>query len=237
MKRIIALVLAATLCLFALISCGGNTETDDTTLADVTAMYRNSAPTQTTAVTVQKFADTTFKSTKILSVGTVTDGTGTYDAAIFDNTEEEMRSVTEGGASEEILDKIKVAREITLFVDGKGTKKIDPETMKAVGRWDPEADMEIPERGAIAVFLDPKVITEYTYENGVLSFVVSAANTLPILGTAIPADVSVTITNEGAVITGITLVYETAADDENGIAAGSVEIKVTYSYDIVPITY
>lgn len=239
MKRIIAFVIAATLCLFALVSCGGGGETvtPDTTLADITAMYRNSAPTKTTAVTTQIFADTKFVSTKILTVGTVTDATGTYEAAIFDNTEEELRNVTEGGASEEILDKIKADRQITLYVEGKGTKKIDPETGKAVGRWNPDSEMSIPERGDIAIFLDSKVITEFTYEDGVLSFSVPAANTLAILGTEIPADVAVTITNEGAVVTGITISYEIAADEENGVAAGTVEIKVAYSYDIEPINY
>ena len=235
MKKIIALVLAA-LCLFAFISCADNNGNDQT-LAEFSQMYKNSNPTKMVSKTTQTFDQHTFESTKVLTIGRVTDAEGTKDAVIYDVLEERFRSVEDGGKDEVIKDIVETVHTITLFVEGKGTKNIDPQTGKAVGAWNSKNSIDIPARGDIAIFLDPNVITSYTYENDTLSFVVAANNTLSVFGKQIDSNVSVSIVKEGIAITGITLQYSAPANKETGVYESVVEISVSYSYDNEPITF
>ena len=162
MKKIIALVLAMALCLVVFVSCADN-NANEATLAEFTQMYKNSNPTKTVSKTTQTFDNLTFESTKILTIGSVTDSEGTKGAVIYDVLEEQLRSIEDGGKDEEIKDTIETVRKVTLYVEGKGTKNIDPETRKAVGPWNSKNTIDIPARGDIAIFLDSNYITNCKY--------------------------------------------------------------------------
>lgn len=234
MKRFIALALVLVMCL-AFVSCGG--ANDDNALAEFTQLYRNSNPTKMVSTTTETFGPLTFESTKILTIGKVTDAEGTKDAVIYDVLEEKLRSVEDGGKDDIIKDTIESTHTITLFVDGKGTKSIDPKTRKAVGNWSSKNSIDIPAKGDIAIFLDPDFITSYTYENDTLSFVVPANGTLYVFGQQIDSNVSVSIVKEGAIIKSISIRYSTLGNEEIGVYDSSVEINISYSYDNEPINF
>ena len=233
MKRFIALALVLVMC-FAFVSCAGN---DDGALADFATMYKNSNPTKMVATTSETFGPLSFKSTKVLTIGKVTDKDGTKDAVIYDVLEEKLRSVEDGGKDEIIKDTIESVHTITLYVDGMGTKNIDTKTGKAVGNWNTKNSIDIPAKGDIAIYFDTKVITSYTYEGDTLSFVVPASGTLSVFGKQIDSNVSVSIVKEGAIIKGINIRYSSPANDATGVYASTVEIDISYSYDNEPINF
>ena len=235
MKRIIALLLALTLCLVAFVSCADTN--NDATLEEFAQMYKNSNPTKMVAKTTEVFGPLSFESTKILTIGTVTDAEGTKNAVIYDVLEEKLRSVEDGGKDEIIKGTIESTHTITLFVEGKGTKNIDTKTGKAVGNWNSKNSINIPAKGDIALFFDADYITNCTYEDDTLSFVVPSNGTLSVFGMEINSNVSVSIVKEGAVIKGITIRYTTPENTETGVYDSSVEINISYSYDNEPITF
>ena len=74
-----------------------------------------------------------------------------------------------------------------------------------------------------------------TYFNNVFTFTVKKADVAAVFGNTIKdlttdSDIKVSITNDGAVVTGMTLSYTIQAYDN--FPERTVELKVTYGYDV-----
>ena len=218
MKRILTVFLIFALSLTALCACGGD---DGISNVDrVAAMYSNSSPKGLSANTTQYFGDKELRGTYTLVTGTV-DGKA---AAVYTAEYQRMRTVEEGATST-IVPSVETVSEVKEYIEGKGVR------VNKTGQWDATAPSIIPERGAIALNLDEEKMENVSYSNHVLSFSVKAENTESVLGTAISADVSVRITDDGALITGVNLAWTLPANEEALEVETFTEIDIVYSYD------
>lgn len=233
MKKIIVLILAVALCATAFTSCElinkliGGEEGDDT-LANVAAMYNMSAPTKVVATTTQDFGSYELNCNYELVTGYVDNSL----ASVYTVTTEELRTVEEGGNTEEVKEMIKSTTKKTEAIEGFGARTNG-------GDWDPAGAVWAIGRGRMAINLDESAVENVSYENHTLTFVVPAANVATVLGqdfsTYITGDVEITIVDDGAVITSIDLHYYLAGDGVN-LAESEMTVKVVYTYDLERIT-
>lgn len=219
MKKIIAFILAVA-CVASLFACGGDADKDPIEL--VTEMYANSDPTKTVVDTVQKGLQT-LTSKSVLVKGQV-DG---KVATVYDTSYQKMAEV-----ADDANDTITTETENKVYVEGMGIRirKNGSKTNK----WNEGSDFA-PEKGDIAINISN--ITEYVYENHTLKFEVPAEKTEEVFGTGsdLPYIVTVTITDDGAVITGITISY-TIPQKSSKIPKTDVTVTTVYTYDLEPIT-
>lgn len=225
MKKIIALLLIAVLCVGVMASC----KKEEISVVDqVGAMYNNSEPTKIVAQTAMQFGDKTLNSSYVLTVGYV-DG---KVAATYESSEDVMNDVA-SGSGEQIVGPIGTKTETMWYLEGKGV------SVNKANKWDSSAESFIPEKGAVAITLSSELIKDYTYEDNKLSFTVAAADTAKVFGEdlAVDADVFVEIVNDGAVVTSIALSYTLAANEAENVQQTSVTITVDYTYDLEQISF
>ena len=226
MKKILVLVLTIALCMTALTSCFLKSRK---TLKEITEMYSNSAPTMVVATTKQTFKAYELNSKYELKNGLVDGKT----ASVYVVTKEELESIENAGGSDIVRPMIKTTTKTTEAIEGIGTRTNG-------GEWDASGVPTVISRGAMALNLNTRAITEIVYENNVLTFVIPNANIETVLGTGyakgIAGDVKVTIVNDGAVITSIELRYNISGDSAAHLEESEMVVYVEYHYDIQQIT-
>ena len=225
MKKIICFILVLALGTFSMIACGGDDE-GPSDASVVASMFSASQPTKSVVVTEQQFGTNNLKGVYSVVVGTV-DGA---EAAVEIIEQYRLTTVAEG-SGQEILEYELQESNKREYVDGKGVRVNG-------GKWDGTAASIIPAKGAMAINLDDSLLGNVKYENKVLTFTVSAANSAAVFGeeNAIAADSMVTVTNDGVRITGITITYTLGTDADTGLQETVVTITATYTYDLEPIT-
>ena len=231
MKKIIVLVLTLALCMTALTSCfltnvfGKNRKT----LNEIAEMYSNSAPTMIVATTTQTFTAYELNCTYEVKNGLV-DG---KNASVYTVTKQELESIENAGGSDIVRPMIKTTKKTTQAIEGIGTRTDG-------GEWNASGTVTVIGRGAMALNLDAKALTEVVYQDNVLTFVIPNANIETVLGEGyskgIDGDVKVTIVNDGAVITSIELSYTIAGDSKANLESSKMVVYVEYQYDIQQIT-
>ena len=222
MKKIIALLLALT-CVFALFSCGEEEPDIESQVNSVIKMYEASAPTKISTVTVTKIGNITLNGTYTLVTGKI-DG---MIATVQQNTYEKLADI-ESGSTSTITSVIETVKESKEFVQDKGVRING-------GTWNDGFNFA-PVAGDIALGFTYKQLINPEYKDGVLTCKIAAGNTGVIFGedNAIDSDVVITIVNDGASITGVTLSYTIPEDDE--YPAQEVTITTTYTYDLEEVT-
>ena len=229
MKKIIVLMLTVALCVAALTSCQYlDMFKGDSTLDDVAAMYNMSAPTKVVATTEQNFGSYELNCSYEIVTGYVDNSR----ASVYTVTTEELRTVEEGGKTEEVKDMIKSTTKKTEAIEGFGSRTNG-------GEWNPQGDVWTIGRGRMAINLEESALTNVVYENNTLTFVVPEANVATVFGADyaanIASDVEVTIVNDGAVVTSVDLHYYLAGDGAN-LPETEMTVKVVYTYDLERIT-
>ena len=226
MKKIITLILVVALCAMALTSC--QLFAGDTTLDDMAEKYSMSAPTKVVATTNQKFSSYELNCSYEIVTGYVDNSR----ASVYTVTTEELRTVEEGGKTEEVKDMIKSTTKKTEAIEGFGSRTNG-------GEWNPEGDVWTIGRGRMAINLEESALTNVVYENNTLTFVVPEANVATVFGADyaanIASDVEVTIVNDGAVVTSVDLHYYLAGDGAN-LPETEMTVKLVYTYDLERIT-
>ena len=226
MKKIIVLVLTLALCMTALTSCFLKNRK---TLKEITEMYSNSAPTMVVATTKQ-----TFKSYELNAKYEVKNGlVDGKNASVYVVTKDELESIENAGGSDIVRPMIKTTTKTTEAIEGIGTRTNG-------GEWNASGTTTVIGRGAMALNLVSRALSDVAYENNVLTFVIPNANIETVLGEGynkgIEGDIKVTIVNDGAVITSIELVYTIAGDSAAHLEASQMVVFVEYHYDIQQIT-
>lgn len=227
MKKIIAFILVIALCA-ALSSCQFFQQEEDTTLSDVTYMYKMSSPTKVVTTSVQNFGSYQLNCRYEIVTGYVDNRL----ASVYTATTEELRDVAEGGNTEEVKDMIKTTTRKIEAIEGYGSRTNG-------GEWDPEESVWTIGRGAMLLNLDESVLQNVHYENHTLTFTVLEADAAVVLGEEyaadIASDVQITIVDDGAVITSVDLHYNLAGDGAN-LQETEMTVKVIYTYDLERIT-
>lgn len=227
MKKLLALILVLSLSAVALIACKKDPEVTD--LDKVAAMYAISQPTKIVATTSHQFGSKTLTGTYELKTGYID---GTTPAATYKSDYQQMRDVP-SGSGQEIVNPIEDVSELIEYVEGKGTRT----TLNGKrSSWNKEGESIIPAKGAIALNLTGEVISQFTYENNVLTFTVPASGTETVLGMQIDTDVLVAVTTNGTEVIGVSISYTEAANAETNVEQTVVTINVDYYYDLQVIT-
>ena len=222
MKKIIAIILAIT-CVFAMFSCQGK-KADP--IESLNEMYKASAPTKVVTNTTEVLGSITLTGTYTLKTGKI-DG---KIATTYTYSYQELRAIEDGLASvEKPWIEISGSKE---YLEDKGVRVNG-------GSWDEEGFNFAPAAGSIAFNVSKDNVTDLVADDAAktVTFKVAADKTAAVFGeeNAIGADVSVTVTHDGAVITGATLSY-TVASAEDEYPDTVVEIKIAYTYDLEEIT-
>ena len=243
MKKIILLILVVALCTLSFAACqsknNNNNQNNEPTpepqvdeyafLADITTMYKNSAPTKVVASTKQTIASVTLECGYDLVNGFVDN----MAASVYTETKQELETVENGGSSAVILPLVKETTRVTEAIETIGSRVNG-------GNWDPQGSVSTIERGGMAIKLNKDNLKNIKYENNVLTFTIPNANVATVLGknytSNISSDVKVTIVNDGAVVTSIQLVYTLAANEEANLPESQMVVKVEYTYDLEEIT-
>ena len=239
MKKIIVFMLIVALCVPALFSCeiitqvagkigidlGGETDP----VVSVAKMYNMSTPTKVVATTEQNFGSYELNCSYEIVTGYVDNSR----ASVYTVTTEELRTVEEGGKTEEVKDMIKTTTKKTEAVEGLGARTNG-------GEWNPKGTVWSVGRGRMALNLDANCLVNVVYENHKLTFVIPAEHVATVLGeeyaTDVAGDVKVTIVDDGAVITSIDLRYNLEANESANLVESEMTVKVVYTYDLERIT-
>ena len=238
MKKILVLILVVALCVPALFSCK---KTEASPLDDVAVMYSQSAPTKVSATTVHKIGYYELNCSYEIVTGYV-DG---LPASVYTSVVEEVRTVEEGAATEDILELIKKTTKITEAIEGQGarvTSIVDKEN-PVVGKWNPNGTVWTIGRGTMGLNLDKNAVTNVVYENNTLTFTIPESNVATVLdeygqwsySEDVVGDVEVTIIDDGPVITSIQLHYFLKGDGKN-LEDSEMTVTVNYDYKIEQIT-
>lgn len=223
MKKILSLIIVLA-CALSLFACGGGNggNGDLTDIQAINKMYSVSCPTKIETTSTQLIEGRTLTGTETIIAGKI-DG---KDAAVYEYSYEQFAAIEDASSSP-----IVTTQRRTEYLEGYGTRNNG-------GSWNAEGADFSPKNGSIAI-----VLTDETVENETLSedgktftCTVKAENTAAVFGEAraVAADVSVTITTNGTVVTGVVLTYNVAATASTPAVA--VTITTNYSYDIEAIT-
>lgn len=227
MKKLIAIILAA-LCAFALFSCEPTEPQGETDALDaVLKMYSLSEPTKIVSTQRTILGNVTLEGEEILVTGSI-DG---KIATVYTYWYEELLTIEEGGG--EVIIGIKdVPREGSKeYFEDKGVR-VDG------GEWT-EGYNFAPATGDIALGLTKENAGDYAYSDHSFTCTVKAADTEAVFGRAIDSDVSVTIMDDGAVITGVVISYTIAGDsgdDDVTYPDSQITISTVYTYDFEKVT-
>lgn len=229
MKKIIVLVLTLALCATSFTSCKLFNKMFNNPLKDVQEMYGNSAPTMVVATTKQVFKSYELNNKYELKIGQV-DGKA---ASVFTETTEELETIESAGGSDIVKPFIKTTTKTTEAIEGIGARVNG-------GEWNPSGTTYAIGRGAMALNLDKKSVTDVKYENHTLTFTIPNANIATVLGdgyeAGVDGDIKVTIVDDGAVVTSIELRYTLAGNTKANLPASEMIVFVEYHYDIQHIT-
>lgn len=230
MKKIIAIILAAA-CIFAFASC--DKSGDEKTLADAieafTEMYAISEPTKITTNHTTQMGNITLLGEETLVTGTI-DG---KVATVYQYWYEELTGIDEGGG-EIIYDVKTVVSGSKEYLDGEGLR-VDG------GSWKKNGLNFAPTKGDIAITITEALIKDASFTDTTLSFTVSEENVEAVFGegTEIEGEVKVSITSDGAVITGILVQYVVVGemnDDDITYPDLVITISTSYSYDLEAVS-
>ncbi|MBO5879078.1 MAG: hypothetical protein J6Q68_00800 [Clostridia bacterium] len=208
--------------------------TVEAALATLISCYANSAPTKVVTNTLRVIGTDAYD-----LEGTYTLVTGTFAgkvATVYHAQYEELRTVEEG--ADEILSEIKTVEYKKEFLEGKGVRENG-------GSWKNSGANFAPAAGSIAlnISLDDITNVEFTNEkyNNTVTFSVPKAKIKTVFGVTdglvnLDADsaVQVTITNNGATVTSVTLSYSIKKSGD--VPAQTVTISTVYSYEIQTLT-
>ena len=234
MKKIIALILALC-CVFAIVSCDGGEE-QTSGVAEFERLYSASEPTKVVTNQTTAIGNVFLKGSSILVTGALNNGDV---ATVYTESYETLQSV-QSGAGDVITpimgEPITSSRE---YVEGKGVRYDG-------GAWDETGLNFAPKAGSIAINLDETKLKDCIYNDSgdvkTLTFTVEAKNASSVFGewaSEITSDVSVIITANVAVVTGITVSYteDIVSDDEDiEYPAANITISTVYTYDVEEIT-
>lgn len=204
-------------------------DTLEAALATLLHCYENSAPTKVVTEVERTIGEGAYTLD-----GLYTLVTGTYAgklATVYIAEYEELRTVEEG--VDDILSEIKPMRYVKEFLEGRGVREDG-------GDWKSSGLNFAPSAGDISLNISLDLINnpKFTNEkyNNTFSFVVPKENIKSVFGATdgkanIEADsnVRVSITNNGATITSVTITYSVSADDD--IPRQAVTMTTTYSYN------
>ena len=243
MKKIVALILSLVFVL-SLASCGDDpctehVDADSNGICDVceatveptaqafntdaiAQMYADSLPTKVVTTTKQVIGDNELNSRSVLTTGKV-NGKLT---AVYEYVGEELNEVSD---SDTVPPLIKEVRESKIYHDGKISEN--------GGAWKKGFNFA-PLKGDIAINLDEENLIDLAYDEATstLTFKVSAENVALVFGeeVEIESEISVSIVNDGAVITGISLTYTIEGTKEYPETV--VTVDTVYTYDLEEIT-
>ena len=240
MKKIIAMILAL-LCVFSIVSCKDDTEEVEKTPEELAIeatldCYAASAPTKIVTKSVRDFGANAYKlnGEYILVTGRI-DG---KIATVRTYSQEQLLPV-EDGAGSVIVDPIQTFTGSEEYLEGKGRRTNG-------GTWIADGLNFAPTAGSLSINITAENVTGITYTeakfNNVLSFTVAYDKVDEVFGTDADensyfdndSDVKVTIINDGAVITRVTIEYTIDEDDE--YPAQSVIIDTVYTYELEAVT-
>lgn len=249
MKKIVVFLLIVAFCVPALFSCnpqdgGVNLPSDlpsnitdgmkpeePSPLQAVSDMYSVSQPTKVSAETLHILVEDILELKSSYEI--VTGYVDSLPASVYKASIQELRSIEEGGQNEEIKDLIKSYSRTIEVIEGKGSRTNG-------GDWNPDAEVWEIGRGRMAINLDEALVENVNYDKHVLTFDIPEENVAAVLGESIGSDVdgvvSVTIVDDGAVVTSIELSYYVKENAEANLARSEMHIKVVYTYDIERIT-
>lgn len=231
MKKIIAVILALT-CVFAFASCD-ESEGAGNGIENFVKMYSVSEPTKVVTTYVTKLGNVEFDGSSTLVTGTING----KEATVYTYEYKTLQSV-EYGAGEEITpiwgETVKGSRE---YLEDKGERTDG-------GSWY-EGFNFAPTAGSISISLREDNLKNVSYNvNGkihTLSFTVEAAKCSAVFGEGyeIGSDAQVTVTGDGAVVTGITVTYIAPLVSENEEVVypnAQITISTSYTYVLEEIT-
>lgn len=233
-KRIIALTLLLASCTLALFSCGASAGLEKTT-----ECYKNSLPTKIVTNTVQQVLDNDGNVAAVFNGNyvTVTGKIGGLNASVR-TYERDVLNTINAGAGSLVIPPIEQEKVVEEFLEGYGRRTNG-------GEWRPKGLNFAPAMGSIAIKLNENDVTDVKYVeeklNNKLTFTVPVNKIEKVFGydfdgnELIESDtpVKVEITNNGAVVTGITISYSVEASVD--FPARDVIISTTYSYDVEKI--
>lgn len=254
MKKILALILSLALsftCVFALVGCGECQHADENGdkkcdlcgnpyageikgLAATLDCYNNSLPSKIVTESIQNFYDYDSDGVKVVvydlksETVLVTGKSAGLNATVETTTREVLRGIV----SDEKVPSTKQIVTTTLeYLQGFGRRSNG-------GEWVQGTNFA-PRLGSIGIDISNTNIYDATYTeadfNNVLTFTVKKADVAAVFGNTIKdlttdSDIKVSITNDGAVVTGMTLSYTIQAYDN--FPERTVELKVTYGYNV-----
>ena len=219
MKKFVAILCVLVMSLSLFTACGKKKA-----VKAAIERYEASNPTGMVANTTQRFGEQELLGTYTLTTGSV-DGKA---AAVYTEEYERMRTTDEGSGQTVVPTKEEVST-IKEYIEGRGVRT------DRKGKWDKEATIDIPTKGAIALNLVKKHLEEISYSDHTLSFYVKAENTAEVLGIAVEADVRVSIIDDGALVTGVNIFWLIPGNEAEQTVDTSTEINVTYTYGYQPI--
>lgn len=207
---------------------GSQELTVDEALAYVAALYRVSVPTKSVVKTTQKVGLIVLNGEAVLKVGTI----GGKVAATYEKHIEELGDVLSATA-------VKKTDTLYEYLEDYGARKDG-------GAWVAENADFRPVAGFLGMNLSKAVVNDAHYENNTFTFVVKAADVANVFGyqltdatgkKEINADITVSISNAGGVITAVTLAY-TVEPDADAVNQNEMVVKIVaeYSYDLEQIT-
>ncbi len=222
MKKIIAIILAIT-CAFAMFSCQ---EKKADPIDTLNAMYKASAPTKVVTNTTEVLGSITLSGTSTLKTGKI-DG---KIATTYTYSYQELREIEDGISSiEKPWKEVAGSKE---YLEDKGVRING-------GKWDEDGFNFAPSTGSIIVKITKDNTTDFVADEATktITFKVAAEKTAEVFGedNAIAADVTVTVTHDGAVVTSTALSY-TLESSEDEYPDAVVTVKVDYTYDLEEIT-
>ena len=254
MKKILALILSLALsltCVFALVGCGeclhadenGDKICDNCSIpyapdimgySKTMECYKNSLPTKVVTKSIQNFYDYDDDGNKVVvydlesETVLVSGKSAGLDATVETSTREVLRDVV---SSDDVIGPIQVVESVREYLQGKGLRSNGDEWVQGTNF--------APRLGSIGIDITLDNIWNATYTeeayNNAFSFVIKKEDVATVFGKTIKdlntdSNINVTITNDGAVVTGIKLSYTMKAFDN--FPERSVEIEVTYGYNV-----
>lgn len=256
MKKIIALLLSLVLtfgCVMALASCGecdehvdanGDRKCDEcgedyvapvTGVAETLACYANSQPTKIVTTSNQSFYEIDYDGSKYVVYelnGKTELVTGTVNgliATVEKSTQQRIRNISNVAEIKPVIETFESSDE---FLQGFG-RRIDAINNPEVA-WDSTGYNFAPSMGAIAINITDANVNGATYTeapyNNVLAFTIAKDKAEEVFGNAITSDtdISVTIVNDGAVVTSITIEYRVVAT--GNFPERKITITTEYGY-------
>lgn len=254
MKKILALILSLALsftCVLALVGCGECEHADENGdkicdkcstpyVADINGYaktiecYKNSLPTKVVTTSIQNFYDYDDDGEKIVVYDLesetilVSGKSAGLDATVETTVREVLRDVI---SSEAVIGPIQTVESKREYLQGYGVRTTGYDWV--------EGTNFAPRLGSIGIDITLENIWDATYTeeayNNAFSFTVKKEDVAAVFGKTVQdlstdSDIKVTITNDGAVVTGISISYTMKAYDN--FPERSVEINVSYGYDV-----